>query len=917
MTGTAHPGFAGIERRDLPEIGARALHLRHIRTGADVVFLQDGDSTRSLAITLRTCPEDSSGIAHVLEHCVLSGSRAYPVAQPFADLLKTSLHSHLNAATFPDFTIYTAASFHPGDFRNLSDVYLDAVFYPLLHEEDFNREGWHDGPGGAKGGIVLNEMRGFHASPDAQLEELARRSLFRAGPGRHSEGGEADAIPRLTVAGMRAFHRRFYHPSNALVAFAGAVDMAAELARLDRLFSDFAPAGAAPAATGETIPAPRFLTLDHPGARHAQLALNRAFAPPETRFHELGLELLCEALIGHPGAPLRRALADAGICRSIREARYRDDTFPPRLAIRLDGVAPDRAEAVSDMVEAAFASLARKGIAPQVAAAALDALELRLRDPATRKRPEPLARLLGAAKAWRAGRPPLAALGFASEIAMLRARAAPTLMDLLEREIIANPRRSVILMRPAPQALARNMPPPASRPQVERDVPSRSGLVPRLRRTALDHPAPHPDVHVEHVHGVPVLLCPRRTNGLVHIDLAFDAGGAGLSLASLLGPVLVHGPAGRRIAGLSVARQSVPGAAGGARGLLLLRARALPGQASAVIRAVRRMLASPEPPPDRFAHIIAAEIARIRAALLPRAHEFLDLRLRDPAGDHMSGIEYLRFLHVLDALNTADPQAAAAAIEEARDTIISPARLGIAVTWDGTDRDALLAAVAELAAALPDGTDSRAPAGSAPALPCAAREGFAITGSASHIGMGLVPAAPPAALFVALRALETGWLRRALRDRGGAYGVACRGDRDGGRCVLLSYRDPNLIGTLDTMAGAGDALARGIGGQVVEDAVISAIGLLDRPLSVGEQGPAALADRLAGRDEAQRARFRAEVLGLAAQEIRAAGEALSAAAGNARVAILANAATLESALSERPGLFKVGRLPGSAGQPPT
>ncbi|SIT77464.1 insulinase family protein [Pontibaca methylaminivorans] len=916
MTRTAHPGFAGIERRDLPEIGARALHLRHIRTGADVIFLQDGDSTRSIAIALRTRPEDSSGVAHVLEHCVLSGSRAYPGAQPFADLLKTSLHSHLNAATFPDFTIYTAASFHPGDFRNLSDVYLDAVFFPLLREDDFDREGWHGGPGGAKGGIVLNEMRGFHASPDAQIEEFARRSLFRAGPGRHSEGGEADAIPALTVAGMRAFHRRFYHPSNALVAFAGAVDMAAELARLDRLFSDFAPAAAAPAGTGETIPAPRFLTLDHPGARHAQLALNRAFAPPETRFHELGLELLCEAVIGHPGAPLRRALADAGVCRSIREARYRDDTFPPRLAIRLDGIAPDRAEAASEMVEAALAGLARKGIAPQVAAAALDALELRLRDPATRKRPEPLARLLGAAKAWRAGRPPLAALGFAPEIASLRSRTAPILMDLLEREIVANPRRSVILMRPAPAAMARDLPPPtpAPRPQMGHDAPATPGSVPRLRRAALGQPAPHPRMHAERVHGVPVLLCPRRTNGLVHIDLAFDAGGAGLSLASLLGPVLVHGPAGRRIAGLSVARQSVPGAAGGARGLLLLRARALPGQAAAVIRAVRRMLAPPEspPPPDRFARIIAAEIARIRAALLPRAHEFLDLRLRDPAGDHMSGIEYLRFLHVLDALNGADPQAAAAAIGMARDTLITRTRLGIAVTWDGTDSDALLATVAELAAVLPGGQDNRAPARPAPALPCA-REGFSITGSASHIGMGLAPAAPPAALFVALRALETGWLRRKLRDRGGAYGVVCRGDREGGRCALLSYRDPNLLGTLDTMAGAGDALARGIGGQAVENAVISALGLLDRPLAVGEQGPAALADRLAGRDEAQRGRFRAEVLGLAAQEIRAAGDALSAAAANARIAILANAATLESALSERPGLFEVGRLPGSAG----
>lgn len=235
MTGDDFTGFTEVAARKIPEIATRARHFRHDKTGADAVFLLNADAAQTFAIAFRTHPAESTGVAHVLEHCVLSGSRAYPAEKPFVELLKGSLQSYLNASTFADFTIFPAASPHPIDFQNLVDVYLDAVFFPLLTKECFRREGWHLSADGTQQGVVLNEMKGMCASPVHMLAEHARRSLFAAGPFSHAYGGDPDRIPDLTHDGMKRFHRVSYHPSNALAAYSGAADIQGELRRLDRI----------------------------------------------------------------------------------------------------------------------------------------------------------------------------------------------------------------------------------------------------------------------------------------------------------------------------------------------------------------------------------------------------------------------------------------------------------------------------------------------------------------------------------------------------------------------------------------------------------------------------------------------------------------------------------------------------------
>lgn len=174
--------FECLSEAKIPDIKAVATRYRHRPTGADLLWLATPDPVCTFTIAFRTPPPDSTGIAHVLEHCVLSGSRRYPVRKPYVEMLKSSLQSYLNASTGPDLTLFPVASAHPRDFANLVDVYLDAVFHPLLTADTFRREAWRlslpeTGSTLAMKGVVLNEMRGAMSAPLALLDEWRRRTL--------------------------------------------------------------------------------------------------------------------------------------------------------------------------------------------------------------------------------------------------------------------------------------------------------------------------------------------------------------------------------------------------------------------------------------------------------------------------------------------------------------------------------------------------------------------------------------------------------------------------------------------------------------------------------------------------------------------------------------------------------------------
>lgn len=229
-----------VEEGFIRELKATAYHLIHKKTKAEVLYIDSDDEIMTFGIGFKTPPVDSTGVAHIVEHCVLSGSRKYRTKEPFMDLVNSSLQTFLNAMTFPDKTIYPVATRNDKDFMNLMDVYLDAVFFPRMYEqkEIFMQEGWHleleDKDDDLKyNGVVYNEMRGAYSDPDSQVQELLAHELHLGSTYAHDSGGNPHEIPNLKYEDFLDFHKRYYHPSNSYIFLNGDMDVEKILKYID------------------------------------------------------------------------------------------------------------------------------------------------------------------------------------------------------------------------------------------------------------------------------------------------------------------------------------------------------------------------------------------------------------------------------------------------------------------------------------------------------------------------------------------------------------------------------------------------------------------------------------------------------------------------------------------------------------
>ena len=257
-------GFSLKNFSEVEEISAKTFEFEHDKTGAKLFFVQSKDDNKVFYIGFRTPPKDDTGVAHIVEHSVLCGSKKYPLKEPFVELVKGSLNTFLNAMTYPDKTVYPVADRNAKDFRNLQDVYLDAVFNPamLTTPEILMQEGWHyeiDSPDAPLkySGVVYNEMKGALSSPDDILSSKLQHETFPQNCYGFESGGDPEAIPTLTQENFAAFHQKFYHPSNSYIYLYGDVDIAEQLAYLDREYL--------PSSTGLKLI--RRLTFTRPSAK--------------------------------------------------------------------------------------------------------------------------------------------------------------------------------------------------------------------------------------------------------------------------------------------------------------------------------------------------------------------------------------------------------------------------------------------------------------------------------------------------------------------------------------------------------------------------------------------------------------------------------------------------------------------------
>ncbi len=323
-----YKGYETVEEREIAELNSKGTVLRHEKTGARVILMENDEENKVFYIGFRTPPVDSTGSPHIVEHTVLCGSERFPVKDPFIELAKGSLNTFLNAMTYPDKTVYPVASCNDKDFQNLMHVYLDAVFYPNIYKEEkiFRQEGWHyemESPEDelTLNGVVYNEMKGAFSSPDDVLEREILNSLFPDTAYSFESGGDPEVIPELTYEKFLDFHRRYYHPSNSYIYLYGNMDMAEKLDFLDREYLSKFDHLAVESGIGRQKPFEQVKEIrkNYPISEgeseegNTYLSISKVVRSSLDAELYIAFQILDYALCSAPGAPLKQALIEAGI----------------------------------------------------------------------------------------------------------------------------------------------------------------------------------------------------------------------------------------------------------------------------------------------------------------------------------------------------------------------------------------------------------------------------------------------------------------------------------------------------------------------------------------------------------------------------------------------------------------------------
>lgn len=376
-----YPGYTLVKREDCPEQHGTLTVLTHDVSGAAVLLVENDDDNKAFGIGFGTFPSDDTGVFHILEHSVLAGSEKYPVKSPFLQLLKSSMASFLNAMTFPDKTVYPFATPNETDFKNLMDVYLNAVFCPLAMVDKgvFEQEGWHRDEDGTVSGVVYNEMQGALATPDAQLQNALSRAMFPDTAYGFVSGGDPASIPALTYEKYVRVYRRHYSADNCCITLYGKMDMAEKLAFLDEQYLSRMPKSASrPRLTvqDEQTGAKRNIPYytEKPEPDEAQCALAWYTGAFSDRERQLGVEILLDALLGTNQAPLKAALLEEKLGADI-DVGFDDSTLQPTLELVLRGATEESAGKFAAAVRKAVDGILEKGIPEELLMASLNSTE--------------------------------------------------------------------------------------------------------------------------------------------------------------------------------------------------------------------------------------------------------------------------------------------------------------------------------------------------------------------------------------------------------------------------------------------------------------------------------------------------------------------------------------------------------------
>ena len=863
-------GFQLLKEQEIKEFKTLAMVFRHLKTGAQLLSLTTDDENKVFGITFRTPPSDSTGVAHILEHSVLCGSRKYPVKEPLVELLKGSLQTFLNAFTYPDKTCYPVASQNLQDFYNLVDVYLDAVFYPRIARSIFQQEGWHfelenaDDPLSYKG-VVFNEMKGAYSSPDNLLSEYSLQSLFLDNAYGFDSGGDPKQIPHLTYEQFHSFHKRYYHPSNARIYFYGDDDPDERLRLVNNYLKEFDPIEIdseirlqTPFKESRRLTRPFMVGEDADTDPKGMVTLNWMLTETTDVEVNFALQILEYILLGMPGSPLRKALIDSGLGEDIAGVGLENELRHIYFSTGLKGVDTKNADRIESLILETLSDLARSGIDPKTREAALNTIEFRLRENNTGNFPRGLSLMLRSLTTWLYDSDPLAFLSFEGPLETIKSknRSENTFFEeMIDRMLLSNPHRTTLILQPdrglgkqeeenekdrltkARATMAReelegivDNTKELKRLQGTPDPPEALASIPMLKLEDLDKQNKTIPLAFSEEGGTKILFHDLPTNGITYVDLGFNLRclpSEYLSYLPLFGRALVE--IGTEKEDFVTLTQRISRKTGGLRpqsftsnvkdsrksaAWLFLRGKGMSGQIEDLINIVQDVLLTVRlDNRERFRQMVMEEKARVEQNLVSAGHQVVNLRLRANfsealwAAERMSGISYLFFVRKLALAVDEDWPGVLAVLREMHKILLNRKAMIANITVDQQGWSRVEPRLKNMLEAMPKGPVSE------PDWPAAGDplfEGMTIPSQVNYVGKGAdlysLGYRFHGSALVITRYLRNAWLWDQVRVQGGAYGAFSLFDRLSGVLTFVSYRDPNLIQTIRAFDRSADFL---------------------------------------------------------------------------------------------------------------
>ncbi len=955
-------GFELLQDRNILELNTRARYWRHIRTGAELLSLENQDENKVFSITFRTPPANSTGIAHIMEHSVLCGSDKYPVREPFVELMKGSLNTFLNAFTFPDKTSYPVASTNLKDFYNLIDVYLDAVFHPLNTQFTLYQEGWHyelenpEDPLAFKG-IVFNEMKGAYSNPDSVLTEESQHLLFPDNTYNLDSGGNPAVIPDLTYQQFQDFHQTFYHPSNSRIFFYGDDDPDMRLKRMDEELSRFEKIEVnSRVSLQKQFKEPQskvaaFDSGDDPEAK-AQVSVNWMLEEAGDVELDLGLSILQHILIGTPASKLRKVLIESGLGEDLTGVGYEENYRQRIFSTGLKGVEVAQTSKVEPLILETLAHMVKDGIDAEAIAAAMNTIEFQLRENNTGAFPRGLVLLLRSLTSWLYEKDPIEPLAFETPLNAIKARLASGekyFENLIQHYLIDNTHRLSVILQPDAQLGQKRA--AAERERLDKakvemtadqiqqiitttrdlkhrqetpDTPEALATIPVLQRSDLDKHGKNIPSEVISEGDAKILFHDIFTNGITYLDLGFnlhtlpqewlpylpifsrallETGTDKLDFVGMLQKI------GQKTGGIhpttltSAVRNSEQGVA-----WLFLRGKAMHSQTGDLLDILYEVLSSARlDNQERIRQIAMEEKAGLESNMVEMGHRVINGRLRarfneaDMASEQMGGVSQLFFIRDLIKKMDQNWPEIQQTLESIRSTLLRQGAMLCNLTLDQAGFDSIRKPIHEFLAKFPQGSTASTQWKLAE-LPKA--EGLTLPAQVNYVGKGInlynSGYQMHGSAIAILPYLRNTWLWEKIRVQGGAYGGFCVFDRQSGVFNFLSYRDPNLQSSLDIYDQTSQFLQNlELSDAELTKAIITAIGEIDDYQLPDAKGYTSLIRYLVGISDEERQQIREQVLSTTINNFRQLGKALESIKTEGAVVILGSADAITASNLEK------------------